>query len=154
MTQTQIKTYRGCIIRFDNFDNYFCAIVNNESIRDKDIEKLQDKIYRITKAKQQKIPAYGRITFNSIEYGEVLITSVNRITNKVYYTITQDGKNIKKQDSIGWAQLYKKDDINKAKVDKINEKTAQIRQLEQERSNLISEMEEINLKQIAEEMGI
>ena len=40
MTQTQIKTYRGCIIRFDDFDNVFCAIVNNESIRDKDIEKL------------------------------------------------------------------------------------------------------------------
>ena len=154
MTQTQIKTYRGCIIRFDDFDNVFCAIVNNESIRDKDIEKLQDKIYRITKAKQQKLPAYGQVELSKRVYGEVVITSVNRISNKVFYTITQDGKNLKKQDSLSWARLYKITESNKEKINKINDITAQILNLEFERINLERELEEIDLKELSKQIGI
>lgn len=148
-----IKNYKGYKIIFDEIDDRFVAIKEDEkfvSISCSALEKKIDKIVNGTIKKNNLklfVKNYNyRLQFS--EYEVAKITSINTESEKVFYSIETKKGIQKRQEYIQHVNFYEINEENKALIEKRTKLIEQIESLKQEIFKIEHDMAQVDICKI------
>lgn len=148
-----IKNYKGYKIIFEEINDRFVAIKEDEKVVSTSCLQLEKKIDKIVNGtiKKNNLKLFVKnynYRFQFSEYEVAKITSINMESEKVFYSIETKNGIQKKQDYIQHVKFYKINEDNKALIEKRAKLIEQIQYLKEEIFKIEHDMAQVDICEI------
>ena len=148
-----IKNYKGYKIIFEEINDRFVAIKEDEKVISTSCLQLEKKIDKIVNGtiKKNNLKLFVKnynYRFQFSEYEVAKITSINMESEKVFYSIETKNGIQKKQDYIQHVKFYKINEDNKALIEKRAKLIEQIQYLKEEIFKIEHDMAQVDICEI------
>lgn len=148
-----IKNYKGYKIIFEEINDRFVAIKEDEKVISTSCLQLEKKIDKIVNGiiKKNNLKLFIKnynYRFQFSEYEVAKITSINMESEKVFYSIETKNGIQKKQDYIQHVKFYKINEDNKALIEKRAKLIEQIQYLKEEIFKIEHDMAQVDICEI------